>query len=132
MERSDLRPPELEAVGLLPAPRRHLDRYRRQTGIWVDLRTDDVDRRFPAPVEVAAYRVAEEALTNVARHAGIDRVTVRLAADLAVLTVSVWDAGRGYDPESTAPEAGCAGCADGLSCWAGCWWSMPRWPGESR
>jgi PAS domain S-box-containing protein len=105
----DLRPQELEAFGLLPALHGHLARFERRTGLRVDLRAGGVDRRFPAPVEIAAYRIVEEALINVARHAGVDQATVSLAADAAVLTVTVRDSGRGFDPAATAPGGGLAG-----------------------
>jgi PAS domain S-box-containing protein len=102
----DLRPPELDDLGLLPALCGHVDRYQRRTGIRVDLRAQGVDRRFPSQVETVAFRMVQEALTNVARHAGVDEVGVLLAADSSVLTVAVRDAGSGFDPGATSRGGG--------------------------
>ena len=66
----DLRPAALDAYGLLPALRWHLARYEQRTGIGVDLFAEGVEGRFAPEVEIAAYRIAQEALTNAARRAG--------------------------------------------------------------
>lgn len=94
----DLRPAVLDRYGLLAALRWHADRSEAHTGIRVDLRHDGLARRFPPEVEIGAFRVAQEALTNVSRHSGADAATVRLFAADGVLTVVVRDAGRGFDP----------------------------------
>lgn len=93
----ELRPAELDRYGLLSASRALIERYQRHTGFAVDLRHAGVDGRFPPPVEIAVYRIVQEALTNIARHAGVDRAEVRLFADDAMLTVSIRDEGRGFD-----------------------------------
>src|SRR5262249_24394587 len=60
-----------------------------------------LERRFPPEVETAAYRIVQEALTNVARHAGVGACSVRLwLADQGVLHVQVEDRGTGFDPAS--------------------------------
>lgn len=105
----DLRPAALDSYGLLPALRWHLKRYQQQTGVRVELRAEGVARRFPAPVEIAAYRIVQEALTNVARHAETTDAVVQLFADEAALTVSVRDHGRGFDPRATAGAGGLSG-----------------------
>jgi signal transduction histidine kinase len=94
----ELRPAALDGYGLLPALRLHLHRFERRTGVRVDLYHEGLDRRFPAPVEIAAYRIVQEALTNVARHAGTTAATVQLYADTTALTVSIRDPGRGFAP----------------------------------
>lgn len=105
----ELRPAALDAYGLVPALHWHLERYQRQTGITVDLLQEGLDQRFAAPVEIAAYRIVQEALTNVARHAETDRVVVQLFADDVALTVSVRDHGRGFDSSSNARGSGLGG-----------------------
>jgi PAS domain S-box-containing protein len=94
----DLRPTMLDDLGLLPALLWQFERYTAQTGIDVSLQHVGIDRRFDPEVETAAYRIVQEALTNVARHAGVTRVTVTLWADSAVLSVQIEDSGRGFDP----------------------------------
>jgi PAS domain S-box-containing protein len=105
----DLRPAALDAYGLLPTLRWHLERYQHQTGIAVELLQEGLERRFNAPVEIAAYRIVQEALTNVARHAKTSRVVVQLFADDVALTVSIRDHGRGFDVSSTIPGSGLGG-----------------------
>ncbi|WP_433367009.1 sensor histidine kinase [Actinoplanes sp. CA-142083] len=93
----DLRPPALDDVGLLDAVRQQAAKLRAPgLAITVEGR-DDLDP-LPAAVEVAAYRIASEALTNVARHAGASTCRVRLALDGNELVVEVIDDGVGIRP----------------------------------
>ena len=93
----DLRPALLDDLGLLPALNWYLERYTPRTGVQVNLYAQGIDQRLPATVEIVAYRIIQEALTNVARHAGVPTATVRLLADATRLMVRVDDAGRGFD-----------------------------------
>ena len=95
----DLRPADLDQFGLLPALLALFERYTSQTGILVDFKHRDIDRRFESKVETAAYRVVQQALTNTAQHAGVAGVTVRLWAEANKLHLQVEDRGRGFDPE---------------------------------
>jgi signal transduction histidine kinase len=92
----DLRPAMLDDMGLLPALLWQLKRYREQTGISVELRHWGLDQRLPSTVETVAYRVIQEALTNIARHAGVPTATVTLLASDGQLLVQIRDAGRGF------------------------------------
>jgi PAS domain S-box-containing protein len=92
-----LRPTMLDDLGLRPALLWHFDRYRAQTQVQVDLDATGVDRRFPPPVETAAYRIVQEALTNVARHSGARRATVRVWQENGTLFLQVSDAGAGFE-----------------------------------
>ena len=96
----DLRPTMLDDLGLLPALLWHCGRYTDQTGVHVDFRHTNLEgRRFGPKVETAAYRIVQEALTNVARHADVNEVTVRLWAEQNTLNVQVEDRGAGFDLE---------------------------------
>jgi PAS domain S-box-containing protein len=96
----DLRPTMLDDLGLLPALLWHCGRYTDQTGVHVDFRHTNLEgRRFGSKVETAAYRIVQEALTNVARHADVDKVTVRLWAEQDSLNVQIEDQGAGFDLE---------------------------------
>jgi PAS domain S-box-containing protein len=96
----DLRPTMLDDLGLLPALLWHCGRYTDQTGVHVDLRhTNLEEQRFRPEVETAAYRIVQEALTNVARHAGVDKVTVRLWVEQDSLSAQIIDQGAGFDPD---------------------------------
>lgn len=93
----DLRPALLDDLGLLPALGWYLERYTPRTGVHVELRHQGVSRRFPSELETVAYRTVQEALTNVARHAGVQTAVVRLLADDRRLMLRVDDAGCGFD-----------------------------------
>jgi signal transduction histidine kinase len=96
----DLRPADLDDLGLLPALLVLFERYTAQTGISVNFKHHGVDLRFSSEVETGAYRVVQEALTNAARHAGVTETIVRVWTDAAVMNLQVEDRGRGFDPEA--------------------------------
>lgn len=86
-----LRPPALDDLGLVAALR---STGPAAGGLDVTVTAEDLDE-LPAAVEVAAFRIAQEALTNVVRHAGTDSARVALRAAEGVLWLSIADAGRG-------------------------------------
>lgn len=105
----DLRPSLLDDLGLAPALRQLASQFASRTQIAVDLRSEVADgERFAPEVETAAYRIAQEALTNAARHAGVARVQVLCHRDPDRLVLHVSDEGRGFDPDA-APEADSGG-----------------------
>ena len=93
----DLRPQMLDDLGLLPALEWHFKRYFKQTNIRVEFKRSTIDHRLPSHLETAVFRIVQEALTNVARHAGVEEVTVRLWMDDSHLRVQVEDKGTGFD-----------------------------------
>jgi signal transduction histidine kinase len=95
----DLRPAALDQLGLLPALLASFERYTLQTGVSVNFKHQGVEGRFASEVETCAYRVVQEALTNVARHAGVAAVTVRVWTNADILNIHIADRGRGFDPE---------------------------------
>lgn len=97
----DLRPATLDHLGLLSALLRHVRQYSSQTGVRVDFRHNGLEgRRFATELETAAFRIVQEALTNVARHSGANEALVRIWADQHTLAVQVEDSGSGFDPET--------------------------------
>ena len=105
----ELRPATLDSYGLGPALEWYLDSYRRRSGVTVELRYEGIDRRFPHAVEIAAYRLVQEALTNVARHSGARDALVQLHADGDTLTVVVRDRGLGFDGSTSRTGTGLLG-----------------------
>jgi signal transduction histidine kinase len=97
----DLRPAVLDEMGLVPALVHHCRRYTEQTGVDVAFSHQQVEGRYPEPIETAIFRIIQEALTNVARHSGVATVTVRLWAEERDLLAEVEDAGRGFAVEAT-------------------------------
>jgi PAS domain S-box-containing protein len=96
---SDLRPPVLEERGLIPAVRELCDRWQRELEVPVSVKADP-HSEVPDDVETLAYRVVQEALSNVGKHAAAGRVMVRIEAGSGTLRVEVRDDGRGFDPEN--------------------------------
>lgn len=96
----DLRPSMLDDLGLLPALLWHFDNYTKQAHVRVRFDHDGLDRRMPPDVEITAYRIVQEALTNVARHAGVDEVAVRCSVSQTRLHIQVEDHGKGFDAEA--------------------------------
>jgi PAS domain S-box-containing protein len=97
---SGLRPALLDDFGLTPALRAHFDQYHGQTGIKVDFKHNLPEGiRFSNEVETTAFRLIQEALTNAARYAGVQQVTVRLWSDKQTLELIIEDQGCGFDAE---------------------------------
>lgn len=106
----NLRPPMLDDLGLVPTLRWYVKRYTSRTNIAAELTVLGVEQRLPPPVETALYRVLQEALTNVARHAAATTVHLQLRYDAQSVTAQVEDNGRGFlVNHNTLPEADAAG-----------------------
>lgn len=104
-----LRPTMLDDLGLLPALLWHIERYRTQTLVQVRFAHHGLERRFAPDVETAAYRIVQEALTNVARHAGARCVCVSVWHEGETLSLRVEDDGVGFDAASVLHAAGSSG-----------------------
>jgi signal transduction histidine kinase len=92
-----LRPQMLDDLGLLPALLWHFQQFQEQTRIKVDFKHSGLDGRFSQEIETAVYRIVQEALTNVVRHAGVNDVTVRIWSSEATLGVQIEDRGKGFN-----------------------------------
>lgn len=98
----DLRPALLDDFGLLPALNKLFERYTAQNGITVDFASQGIEGiRFGSEVETAIFRIIQEALTNVARHAGVSKVCVRLwVTTEGDVRLQVEDEGYGFDVQA--------------------------------
>ncbi len=96
----DLRPTMLDDFGLLATMQWHIERYVTQTQVQVRWRHYGIDRRFAAPIEATIYRVVQEALTNVARHAQAREVSLRLLANDSRVRIRIIDNGFGFDVDA--------------------------------
>jgi PAS domain S-box-containing protein len=105
----DLRPSMLDDLGLLPALLWHFDRYTSQTNIAVRFRHEGLNVRFRPEVETAAYRIIQEALTNVARYAGVKEVEVTMMTHQDTFHIKVEDKGTGFLPEQSLRKKSSAG-----------------------
>lgn len=94
----ELRPPALDDLGLLAALGDLAQRFGDQRGVEVDYQARGLRGRLSPEVELVLYRVAQEAITNIAKHAGATRVWIDLDRAGDDVTLSVRDDGRGFDP----------------------------------
>lgn len=94
----DLRPAQLDDLGLGPALQHLCDQFDRQ-GVQVSLKVSGEQQRLDPLVETVLFRVAQEALSNVNRHAGVDRARMQLLYGTSLVELVVEDDGIGFDPE---------------------------------
>ena len=100
----ELRPSALDDFGLVPALERLVDTFREQTRIRVDLETNLGEERLPTEVETAIYRIIQEALSNVVKHAGASQISILLTRKDGSVAAVVEDDGLGFDPGATHDE----------------------------
>ncbi|MBC8029051.1 MAG: sensor histidine kinase [Pyrinomonadaceae bacterium] len=104
----ELRPAALDDLGLEMAISNYVEKWSERSAITLDFHSSLDERRLAPPVETAVYRIVQEALTNVVKHAQANRVSVMLEYRFDELLVIVEDNGRGFHPEVTltAKEGG--------------------------
>ena len=93
---TDLRPPALGRVGLAATLRSYVDDFSARTGLPIELHVDGGERRLPPEIELALFRVAQEALTNAWKHAQAPRVKMDLSFGKEMIRLTVGDRGRGF------------------------------------
>jgi signal transduction histidine kinase len=93
-----LRPKALDDFGLVAAVERLVQTFSEATAIRVDLEAQLGNERLPPEVETTLYRIVQEALTNIVKHAGASRVSILLVRSSGSATVVIEDDGHGFDP----------------------------------
>jgi signal transduction histidine kinase/DNA-binding response OmpR family regulator len=101
----NLRPSELDDLGLVPALGTLLDEFKDRTGLRVSFRAPRSMSRIPPAVGLAAYRIVQEALANIERHAHARAVCIRLAGTARGLKLHIADDGRGIQPRRLRSRA---------------------------
>lgn len=109
----DLRPAMLDDLGLLHTLLWYFERYTTQTQIRVNFKYVGLEKRFDPDIETAAYRILQEALTNVARHAQVEEVLVRVWVDQDMLILQTTDEGTDLKAE-TIEEIGVSSGLTGI------------------
>ena len=99
---SDLRPPQLDDLGLAAALRWYVQSYEQRRQIAMHFRVEGDDSGLPAEYRTVLFRIAQEALTNIAKHAQATSAEVRLAVELRAVRLDVRDDGCGFDPQLVA------------------------------
>ncbi len=90
-----LRPAMLDDLGLIPTLEWFFERYTRQVQIDVDFTYDGLDQQYGEEIDITVYRIIQEALTNVARHAHTSQVRVRLWQVDDTISILIQDEGAG-------------------------------------
>jgi len=106
---TDLRPSGLREHGLSSAVERQAARLREATGMAVDVLVSDLPDDLPEEVQIALFRVIQEALTNVARHSGAGQASVVVSRHGGHIRVVVEDDGRGFDTGGPSNRLGLPG-----------------------
>lgn len=106
---SDLRPPVLDDYGLVASLKWYASEISRRTDCLVEVTASEADIKLPGNIENALFRIAQEALTNVCKHARASRAGVSVEVDGDVVRMVVADNGVGFDPaarEQAGPGSG--------------------------
>jgi len=117
----DLRPSLLDDLGLIPTINWYVERYAKRAEVEIKLEVNDQEKRLSSEIETALYRIIQEALTNVARHARAKKVKLRLDQQPETVTLTIEDDGRGFDLDElqntgSSPQGlGLTGMKDRLS-----------------
>jgi signal transduction histidine kinase/CheY-like chemotaxis protein len=102
----ELRPSLLDDLGLVPALRWYVDRQAQQAGVTAHFASHGLEERLPPEIEIACFRIVQEALTNVMRHADASQVFIELRHDAEDLHLAIRDDGLGFDvPAALAAAA---------------------------
>jgi signal transduction histidine kinase len=97
----ELRPKALDDFGIVPALERLVETFAAQTGIAVDLEAALGEERLPTDIETALYRIVQESLTNVVKHARARRVSILVTRKPRSVAAVIEDDGDGFDPDAT-------------------------------
>ena len=92
-----LRPSMLDDLGLFPTLQWLRERYQNQAKIAIEFHTSGSEAGLSPDVKIAAYRVVQEALTNIVRYADVDQASVNVNIDAQEITLEIQDHGRGFD-----------------------------------
>jgi PAS domain S-box-containing protein len=101
----DLRPATLDHLGLLSSLLRHFRAYTSQTQVGVAFEHTGIEgKRFEPEMETAAFRIVQEALTNIARHSGAEEASVHIWSNDRTLAIEIADRGKGFDAETVLAD----------------------------
>jgi len=111
----ELRPSALDDFGLVPALERLAASFAEQSDIFVDFQAALADERLPDEAETALYRIVQESLTNVVKHARAQRVSILLTRTNGSVKAVVEDDGKGFDPKKETGGFGLVGMRERLA-----------------
>jgi signal transduction histidine kinase len=106
---SDLRPSQLDDLGLVPTLQWYVQEFRKRYGIGAEFILEGERQRLPPEYEIVLFRIAQEALTNIGKHAHATQAIARLEFEPRQVRLTIQDDGRGFDPELVLRQARPAG-----------------------
>ncbi len=102
---ADLRPSHLDDLGLVPALRWYLQKYSERRAIQTRLVSSGDVHRLPPEYETVLFRITQEALTNIAKHAGATEAVVTVSFGESDIHLTIEDNGRGFDPATLRQDS---------------------------
>jgi signal transduction histidine kinase len=112
----DLRPPQLDDLGLAAALRWHIDRQSQASGIPITFDADEIPARMRPELTITCFRIVQEALTNIIRHAHARHAWIELRRKGGTLVLTMRDDGRGFNADAKSPNSmGLLGMEERLS-----------------
>jgi signal transduction histidine kinase len=102
----DLRPSVLDDMGLVPALKAQVREFEHRTGVSATFTVEGKPKRLMPELETVAFRIGQEALTNIAKHAQAQHVDVKLSFNANCMKLVVQDDGRGFDPDAVSQTNG--------------------------
>jgi two-component system sensor histidine kinase DegS len=106
---ADLRPSQLDDLGLVAALQWYVQEFEKRYDVHAEFVLEGERQRLPQEYQIVLFRIAQEALTNIGKHAHATKATVRLEFELRQLRLTIRDNGRGFDPERVLRESRPAG-----------------------
>ncbi len=103
---ANLRPSQLDDLGLIAALEWYVQEFEDRYAVPVDFVTEGEAVRLPSEYETVLFRITQEALTNIAKHAEASQVTITLKASPTRIVVTIIDDGRGFDPKKVLRDDG--------------------------
>jgi signal transduction histidine kinase len=102
----NLRPVELDRLGLTKALRAMVKKVSTSTGINISADIDDVDNLFSSESEINLYRIVQESINNIVKHSGATEATIEIKRLTAAISIAISDNGRGFHAGATGPADG--------------------------
>ena len=95
-----LRPSILDDLGLIRTIKWYVNRFEKRTEIPVAVYTANINGRYKPKLEIILYRIVQEALNNITKHAHADKVKISIVENTKTLNITITDNGQGFNPES--------------------------------
>ena len=103
---ANLRPPVLDDYGMVAALRWYVQEFEKRYAIQAECQIEGEQVRLPPEYETVLFRITQEALTNIAKHAGATEAEVMLQTSTTQISVSIKDNGCGFNPQDVLQENG--------------------------